>query len=1292
MTTPTPCAVQRRHTARRQGGFALIVTILLMSFLVLLMVSMSALTRVETAIATNSQQAERARQNALTALNIAIGQLQSAAGPDQNITARAEILDSSPATPSVDGVKQPYWTAAWKTGSATLDDNAAGQRLTSLGGTSPTAADKVTHATWLVSRPTTTGAIDPLAGTFTSSSGAVTTLQVSDTLSPAETTQSGVNGGSATPNAVVLARGIGRKDPAAAPDATSNPGFVVAAPLVDLKANQPGFNTPQTVGQFAYWIDDEGVKAKVNIKDPTLNSGTNSVAAVADLPKNLLHFSAPQAFAAHKFLPDSLATDFRQNPKVDQVLTPQSLPFLPATTPNGFLSKNFAADLTTYSYGVLANVRLGGLKKDLTAAFEDAGTTSGANYNKLINDAVYEDRVYRAPLDTVGTVPAAAYASVDGLRWPSLYFFYNTYKATAPSGGAPISTSAVTPTGVGNPDAALRPYAIPPRGYCSATVNYGMLAPIYLGSRWDAVLSATSSDNLAVGNPQKKYTLQLNYYPQLVLYNPYTVALTSNQFSYGRSLNICGVGSKSAAVLELSVGPTATATKSYTMLNQARKGLGTYQRLTMASSYAESQTFAPGEIRVYGGGGTQNTFYPAVTGKLRSGIALASEFQLTTTTDGLLSKTYVPTIGQTADFTSASSLSDCATISQQKEVASYKDVLDQPVSMELVSGDSVTPNYRMFNIGQVVTSLSGQLVWPQQGGQGTASGMNAAGGFLQGYGMMTSPSALNYDAGSSPSITRNALTGLNISDLFNAPRLLFSYYCRKKGIQATDPADGFSNQSTVVPAFMGNSSFYNLINDSESALCSDEVYKQTTWPTYQTYRGSEVVMNAGASPYATTSWGQKSMGVDDNSLPLNRIVLAEVPVQPMLSLGQFMHLQPHYIDGALGSFTDYSRLGFGSMFIGGSFASPDLATSVTAEDKLATSMLMVGKRLALDHSFLANQTLFDGYFLSTVPPANLPASTTSPAFWTAFNAANTGTRLTDRTTPFLNTRMTPYSMQSPGPVLSELRDMDKAAANLLLNGAFNVNSTSVDAWRSLLSSLSGNDLSLWNATLGMASTFTAANLQNPIPRFWSATGNANLNTAWCGVRSLSDAEVKTLAEKIVEQVKTRGPFLSMADFLNRRLGTASALTRVGALQAAIDNTPLNTAIKANGTDVVIPSNAGYNEITATTNMVDGAGNTWNSTLGIPGYLMQQDLVQAFAPVLAARSDTFVIRTYGDTQNPATGQVVARAYCEAVVQRLPEYVDATATPAEQTPVAGSTNDKLGRRFKIISFRWLSNHDI
>ena len=37
------------------------------------------------------------------------------------------------------------------------------------------------------------------------------------------------------------------------------------------------------------------------------------------------------------------------------------------------------------------------------------------------------------------------------------------------------------------------------------------------------------------------------------------------------------------------------------------------------------------------------------------------------------------------------------------------------------------------------------------------------------------------------------------------------------------------------------------------------------------------------------------------------------------------------------------------------------------------------------------------------------------------------------------------------------------------------------------------------------------------------------------MRSLSDAQVTDLAKQIVQQVKVRGPFLNMADFLNRRL-------------------------------------------------------------------------------------------------------------------------------------------------------------
>jgi hypothetical protein len=106
-------------------------------------------------------------------------------------------------------------------------------------------------------------------------------------------------------------------------------------------------------------------------------------------------------------------------------------------------------------------------------------------------------------------------------------------------------------------------------------------------------------------------------------------------------------------------------------------------------------------------------------------------------------------------------------------------------------------------------------------------------------------------------------------------------------------------------------------------------------------------------------------------------------------------------------------------------------------------------------------------------------------------------------------------------------------------------------------------------------------------------------------------------------------------------------------------------------------------------------------------------VQAFSPVMAARSDTFVIRTYGEKTDPLTGKSVAKAYCEAVVQRLPDYVDQSdqaltntqtgylaaagdATPVYQangvTRIVNSTNETFGRRFKIVSFRWITPNDL
>jgi hypothetical protein len=55
--------------------------------------------------------------------------------------------------------------------------------------------------------------------------------------------------------------------------------------------------------------------------------------------------------------------------------------------------------------------------------------------------------------------------------------------------------------------------------------------------------------------------------------------------------------------------------------------------------------------------------------------------------------------------------------------------------------------------------------------------------------------------------------------------------------------------------------------------------------------------------------------------------------------------------------------------------------------------------------------------------------------------------------------------------------------------------------------------------------------------------------------------------------------------------------------------------------------------------------------------------------------------------------LARAWCEAVVQRVPEYVNPVDRP--EIPVTALTqpeNRTFGRRFTMKSFRWLTKDEI
>jgi len=92
----------------------------------------------------------------------------------------------------------------------------------------------------------------------------------------------------------------------------------------------------------------------------------------------------------------------------------------------------------------------------------------------------------------------------------------------------------------------------------------------------------------------------------------------------------------------------------------------------------------------------------------------------------------------------------------------------------------------------------------------------------------------------------------------------------------------------------------------------------------------------------------------------------------------------------------------------------------------------------------------------------------------------------------------------------------------------------------------------------------------------------------------------------------------------------------------------------------------------------------------PDYVTADQLLSRLLPLLTVRSDTFRLRAYGDTRNPVTGAVLGRAWCEAWVQRVPDYLD----PADDPASAPSRPDNVagGRRFLVTSFRWLTTADI
>ncbi|MFY7818108.1 MAG: type IV pilus modification PilV family protein [Akkermansiaceae bacterium] len=378
--------------------------------------------------------------------------------------------------------------------------------------------------------------------------------------------------------------------------------------------------------------------------------------------------------------------------------------------------------------------------------------------------------------------------------------------------------------------------------------------------------------------------------------------------------------------------------------------------------------------------------------------------------------------------------------------------------------------------------------------------------------------------------------------------------------------------------------------------------------------------------------------------------------------------------------------------VANSSVSPFMTTSRVTETGVTSYAL-------LDHSVLANYALYDRFYFSTIAPVGSKA------------ANNVLTDFLDNRFPLLNQAYSPYLPmgKTKNDALTELLSSGRPAANAyrlaaeyqMVKGAFNVNSTSVSAWASLLGAMRNTEVPIMWSRNGQMDRKTTSNY--PIaPMSLTNGGNAtdlavnsvqtdnSRTNQWNGFRELTDSQIEALAQNIVEQVRLRGPFLSMHEFVNRQIGANSPLTRMGALQAALEASQINNAVF--NTQIPITA-ANVSDASLYRNRTVEA-NVGNPAEGAPGWITQGDLMKIIEPLATVRSDTFVIRVCGEALN-ANGVVSARAYAEAVVQRVPEYVDLIDRPSvnvSAVTTASPTNRAFGRRLSLVSFRWLSRGEV
>jgi hypothetical protein len=436
-----------------------------------------------------------------------------------------------------------------------------------------------------------------------------------------------------------------------------------------------------------------------------------------------------------------------------------------------------------------------------------------------------------------------------------------------------------------------------------------------------------------------------------------------------------------------------------------------------------------------------------------------------------------------------------------------------------------------------------------------------------------------------------------------------------------------------------------------------------------------------------------------------RMALFEVPDNIPLSIGQLAHANlmnfdvlsdgltlpaiGNRVEGNGGKWNSHTLQTYATptYAIGNSLANPFLPLASTEEWFSSVRKPDVSAPAAhYDYSYKLNDALWDGYFFSGITDDSQVQK------WME----------DENDSPLPNSRL---SRISPLSTNLDFTTENRAAANLLLDGAFNINSTSVAAWESVLGAMRDIETRGYNIGDKPALRHNFARFNEPLMGMPTENGESvpqlsNKDQLAAGYRNLTDAQIASLASEIVDEIRRRRnsgtgegyPFLSLSEFINRspKSNTQEFAMR-GALQAAIDKANLNglesdsSGLWADSEKYPLYYDSGDTPI------IDRP-----KADGMPGAFMQSDLLAKIGAFIQARSDTFIIRSFGSSQEQFGSNEGSRAYYEMAVQRTPSYVDPSdpdyvndfGVPTQLT----DTNEKFGRNYEIISQRWVAADEI